>query len=54
MVGLLFNNGRTSGSATSTIAEQYISAFATGMLYNMAAALLISLLLLALSRTSQH
>ncbi|WP_369326490.1 MFS transporter [Alcaligenes nematophilus] len=54
VVGLLFNNGRTSGSATSTIAEQYISAFATGMLYNMAAALLISLLLLALSRTSQH
>lgn len=54
VVGLLFNSGRTSGSATSTIAEQYISAFAMGMLYNMAAALLISLLLLALSRTSQH
>lgn len=54
VVGLLFTAGQHSGAAVSSLAEQYASAFVMGMSYNLLASVLISFLLLALSKTHQH
>ncbi|MGO3131753.1 MAG: MFS transporter [Alcaligenes sp.] len=54
VVGFLFNAGRNSSSATLSQAEQYVSAFGMGLMYNLVASLLVSLLLLALSRLHRH
>lgn len=53
VVGLLFNAGQNASSAASSQAEQYASAFVIGLSYNLLASVLISFLLLALSRAHQ-
>ncbi|MGE4590449.1 MFS transporter [Alcaligenes sp.] len=53
VVGLLFNAGQNASSAAASQAEQYASAFVIGLSYNLLASVLISLLLLALSRAHQ-
>lgn len=54
VVGFLFNAGRNAGSAALSQAEHYVSAFGMGLTYNLVASLLVSLLLIALSRISRH
>lgn len=54
VVGFLFNAGRNAGSAALSQAEHYVSAFSMGLTYNLVASLLVSLLLIALSRISRH
>ena len=54
VVGFLFNAGRNTGSAALSQAEHYVSAFGMGLTYNLVASLLVSLLLIALSRISRH
>ncbi|MCX5464968.1 MFS transporter [Alcaligenes parafaecalis] len=54
VVGFLFNAGRNTGSAALSQAEHYVSAFGMGLTYNLVASLLVSLLLIALSRINRH
>lgn len=52
VVGTLFNS-TLSGDPTLSQAGRYASAFVTGMLYNLGAAVLISLLLMMMKKTQQ-
>lgn len=52
VVGILFKSA-ISGTQTPPEAGQYASAFVTGMLYNVGAAVLICVLLLALAKTQR-
>lgn len=54
VVGFLFNAGQNTGSAALSQAEHYVSAFGMGLTYNLVASLLVSLLLIALSRINRH
>ncbi|NEJ54567.1 MFS transporter, partial [Rhizobium leguminosarum] len=53
VVGILFGTALATGDDAVTQADQYISAFVVGMLYNLGAALLVCILLLMLVRTPQ-
>lgn len=53
VVGILFNTA-LSAAASRPQAAQYTSAFVAGMIYNLAAALLICLLLRVLAKTPAH
>lgn len=54
VVGFLFNAGRNTGNAALSQAEHYVSAFGMGLTYNLVASLLVSVLLIALSRINRH
>jgi len=53
VVGILFRAGLAVGDETTAQAGQYASAFITGMLYNLGAALLACMLLVMLAKTQQ-
>jgi len=53
VVGILFGAVLAAGDGMAAQADQYASAFVAGMLYNLAAALLVCMLLLMLARTQQ-
>lgn len=53
VVGILFGAALTAGNGATEQAGQYASAFVSGMLYNLAAALLVCILLLMLARTQR-
>lgn len=51
VVGILFGTELATGDGAIAQADQYVSAFVVGMLYNVGAALLVCILLLMLVRT---
>ncbi|MCL2892021.1 MFS transporter [Brenneria tiliae] len=53
VVGILFSAALATGGEAATHAGQYASAFVAGMLYNLAAAMLVCVLLLMLARTQR-
>ncbi|KFX21879.1 MFS transporter [Pectobacterium betavasculorum] len=53
VVGILFGTVLAEGDSAVAQAGQYVSAFVTGMLYNVGAALLVCILLMMLVRTPQ-
>ncbi|MFJ5391003.1 MFS transporter [Pectobacterium sp. CHL-2024] len=53
VVGILFGTALTTGDDAVAQADQYVSAFVMGMLYNLIAALLVCILLLMLVRTQR-
>ncbi|MEQ9769553.1 MFS transporter [Pectobacterium jejuense] len=53
VVGILFGTALATGDDAVAQADQYVSAFAAGMLYNLVAALLVCILLLMLVRTQR-
>ncbi|UMO90043.1 MFS transporter [Pectobacterium sp. PL64] len=53
VVGILFGTALATGDDAVAQADQYVSAFVAGMLYNLVAALLVCILLLMLVRTQR-
>lgn len=53
VVGILFGTALATGDDAVAQADQYVSAFVMGMLYNLIAALLVCILLLMLVRTQR-
>lgn len=53
VVGILFGAALAAGDGVAAQANQYVSAFVAGMLYNLGAALLVCVLLLMLAKTQR-
>lgn len=53
VVGILFGAALAGNGAATHTAGQYVSAFVTGMLYNLGAAMLVCMLLLMLVKTQR-